>query len=257
MLEFARRTIEAAGAIAMKYFRQPIPVENKAGAGSFDPVTRADREIESFIRGQIGANYPGHAIVGEEGGLSAGRERFKWFIDPIDGTKAFISGAPMWGLLLGLMEAEVCRFGLVHQPFLRETYLGSTQGAYLYQGEVRRALAARGTGRPADAILYCTHPSMFQAEDDRRAFQRVAEQCKLMRYGGDCYSYCLLTLGFIDVIIEAQLKPHDVVPLIPIIEAAGGRITEWAGGSAVNGGKIVASANARLHDQILTLLQFP
>lgn len=255
LLAFARRTLETAGRIAMQYFRVPITVENKSSAGRFDPVTRADREIETYIREQISAAYPGHAIVGEEAPPQAGRDNYKWFIDPIDGTKAFISGVPMWGMLLGLMEDDICRFGLLHQPFLNETFSGSALGAYLHRGKDRRALATRATGNLSEAILYCTHPSMFQSAADFNSFRRVADLCKLMRYGGDCYSYCLLAHGLIDLVIEADLKPHDIVPLIPIIEAAGGVVTDWRGTSAVHGGRIVAAANADLHAQALRLLK--
>ena len=254
LLAFARQTIEAAGSIALQYFRVPLAVENKAGDRRFDPVTRADREIEAYIRDRISAAYPGHAIVGEEAGLRTGRDRYKWFIDPIDGTKAYISGMPLWGILLGVMEDEVCRFGLMHQPYLQETYIGSVQGAYLCKGASTQTIITRKTTELPDAILYCTHPAMFRSVADSGLFQQVAERCKLMRYGGDCYSYCLLAHGFIDLVMEAELKPHDIVPLIPIIEAAGGKVTDWQGNSASNGGKIIASANALLHEQVLKLL---
>ena len=254
MLAFARQTIAAAGAIALQYFRVPLNVENKAGGGHFDPVTRADREIEAYIRDRITTAYPGHAIVGEEAGLRTGRDNYCWFIDPIDGTKAYISGMPLWGILLGLMEGDACRFGLVHQPYMQELYIGSALGAYLYQGASTHTMTTRDKVELPDAILYCTHPAMFQSDGDLRLFQQVAARCKLMRYGGDCYSYCLLALGYIDLVMEADLKPHDIVPLIPIIEAAGGKVTDWQGNSAINGGKIIASANSLLHEQVLKLL---
>lgn len=254
MLAFARQTIATAGAIALRYFRVPLNVENKAGGGRFDPVTRADREIEAYIRDRISTAYPEHAIVGEEAGLRTGRDNYRWFIDPIDGTKAYISGMPMWGILLGLMEGDACRFGLMHQPYMQELFVGSAQGAYLYKGADTHTMRTRDTVELRNAIIYCTHPAMFQSDGDLRLFQKVAERCKLMRYGGDCYSYCLLALGFIDLVMEADLKPHDIVPLIPIIEAAGGKVTDWQGNSAINGGKIIVSANALLHGQVLKLL---
>ena len=254
MLAFARQTIVAAGPIALQYFRVPLTVENKAGSNRFDPVTRADREIEAYIRDQINAVYPGHAVVGEEAGYRPGRDRYKWFIDPIDGTKAYISGMPLWGILLGLMEGDTCCFGLMHQPCLQETYVGSAQGACLYKGAITRKITTSKTVELADAILYCTHPAMFQSSEDLQLFQQVAGHCKLMRYGGDCYAYCMLAHGFIDLVMEAELKPHDIMPLIPIIEGAGGKVTDWQGNSAINGGKVIASANALLHDQVLKLL---
>ena len=254
MLAFARATVEAAGPIALKYFRMPITVENKAGSSVFDPVTRADREVEAFIRDRVSSAYPGHIIIGEETGTSGGEESFKWLIDPIDGTRAYISGVPMWGILLGLMDGDSCLFGLMHQPYLRETYSGSIHGAFISKGETTQPLATRGTSELADAILYCTHPDVFSTDEDFTRFRAIADQSRLMRYGGDCYSYCLLAQGCIDLVIEADLNAYDIVPLIPIIEAAGGRVTDWQGNSAVNGGKVIASANSVLHEKVLQLI---
>lgn len=254
MLAFAQATIEAAGPIALKYFRMPLAVENKAGKSAFDPVTRADREIEAFIRDRISNAYPGHGIIGEETGTSEGEDRIKWLIDPIDGTRAYISGVPMWGILLGLMDGDSCSFGLMHQPYLQETYSGSFNGAFISKGETLQPLATRVTGKLKDAILYCTHPDMFQTGKDFTRFKAIANRCRLMRYGGDCYSYCLLAQGCIDLVIEADLKPYDIMPLIPIIEAAGGVVTDWQGNSAVNGGKVIAAANSVLHEKVLQLM---
>lgn len=254
ILEFARTTIEAAGPIALKYFRMPLSVENKAATSGFDPVTRADREIEAFIRDRISNAYPGHTIVAEETGTSEGDDSIKWFIDPIDGTRAYISGVPMWGILLGFMEGDSCRFGLMHQPYLQETYTGSITGAFINKGEVTQPLATREIRDLADAILYCTHPDVFSANEDFTKFKAIAERCRLMRYGGDCYSYCLLAQGCIDLVIEADLQAYDIVPLIPIIEAAGGVVTDWEGNRPVNGGKVVASANSVLHEKVLQLM---
>ena len=254
MLDFARATIEAAGDIALKYFRVPVAVEDKAGTSRFDPVTRADREVEAFIRERINSTYPGHTIIGEEAGISLGTSGIKWLIDPIDGTRAYISGVPMWGILLGLMEGAECRLGLMHQPFLQETFSGSINGAFIHRGGTTQRMAARATGELADAILYCTHPDVFPAEEDFVKFKLIADQCRLMRYGGDCYSYCLLAQGCIDLVIEADLKPYDIVPLIPIIEAGGGVVTDWRGKPAVNGGHVVAAANSVLHEKVLRLL---
>ena len=254
MLEFARTAIEAAGPIALQYFRMPVTVENKAGTSGFDPVTRADREIEEFIRDRIRKTYPGHTIVGEETGISAGEDGINWYIDPIDGTRAYISGVPMWGILLGLMEGDSCRFGLMHQPYLRETYSGGVEGAFISQRETTQPLATRNTTGLAEAILYCTHPDMFTDEADFTRFQTIADQCRLMRYGGDCYSYCLLARGCIDLVIEADLKAFDIVPLIPIIESAGGVVTDWQGNTAVNGGKVIAAANPVLHEKVIQLM---
>ncbi len=250
-LEFATDIVEQAGQIALGYFRRPLTVENKLDDGGFDPVTVADREIEQFLVSRIRARFPDHGIVGEEHGVHEGRSPYSWIIDPIDGTRAFISGVPAWGILLGLRENERCIAGLVHQPYLEETFCGSArQGLLLRRGE-RRVLASRREARLADAILYCTHPGMFGNEADLAAFQRVAQQCRLMRYGGDCYSYCLLALGQVDLVIEGGLQAYDIQPLIPIIEAAGGVVTGPAGEDASNGGFVIAAANRTLHHEAL------
>lgn len=254
MQEFARATVEAAGPVALKYFRMPVTVENKAGMTGFDPVTRADREIEAFIRDRIGNRYPGHTIVGEETGTSEGLDSVTWYIDPIDGTRAYISGVPMWGILLGLMDGGSFCFGLMHQPYLRETYSGGVNGAFMSRDDTIQPLITRGTADLADAILYCTHPAMFTSAADFSSFKTIADRCRLMRYGGDCYSYCLLAQGCIDLVIEADLQAYDIVPLIPIIESAGGVVTDWQGRTAVNGGKVIASANPVLHEQVLQLM---
>lgn len=254
MLAFARATIEAAGSIALKYFRMPLVIENKAGGDAFDPVTQADREIEAFIRDRISEAYPGHGIVGEEAGSVQGQDGINWLIDPIDGTRAFISGVPMWGILLGLMDGDNCRFGLMHQPYLQETYYGSPGGAFVEKGELLQPLATRDTAKLEDAILYCTHPDVYRTGEDFSRFKTIADRCRLMRYGGDCYSYCLVALGCIDLVIEADLEAYDIVPLIPVIEAAGGVISDWQGNPAVNGGRVIAAANSVLHAKVLQLM---
>lgn len=255
ILQFSRNTIEQAGSIAMKYFRAPVAVDNKSDDFSFDPVTEADREIESFVRDKITKSYPGHTIVGEEHGISMGSDDIKWFIDPIDGTRAFISGVPIWGILLGLMTGEDCQVGIMHQPYLRETYTGSVLGSFASKGDTTQQVFTSKTTDLNKAILYCTHPDIFPSDEDFTAFKKVAGVCRMMRYGGDCYSYCLLANGFIDLVIEADLKAHDIIPLIPIVESAGGIVTDWSGGSAVYGGSIIAAANESLHEKVLAVIE--
>ena len=253
-LAFASEVVLQAGGIAIGYFRRPIPIESKDNGTGFDPVTAADREIEAFIRKEISAKYPDHAILGEEQDDRPGSSGYRWVIDPIDGTRAFISGSPLWGLLLGLMQEDNCVLGLMHQPYLQETFSGSSAGAFLQRGAERRPLATRATRNLDTATLYCTHPSMFVAEQDYKRFMNVADQCRLMRYGGDCYAYCLLAGGYIDLVIEHVGGPYDIVPLIPIITAAGGVVTDWQGGAAIAGEKILAAANPIVHEQALSIL---
>ena len=253
-LGFAREIILRAGAIAVKYFRRPIPIDSKNSGSGFDPVTAADREIEAFIRGEIASRYPDHSILGEEQADRTGSSGYRWVIDPIDGTRSFISGSPLWGILLGLMQGDRCLLGLMHQPYLQEIFYGSSAGAYLERGPAQHPITTRATRALRESTLYCTHPSMFTDQQDYLRFMQVADRCRMMRYGGDCYAYCLLASGCIDLVIEHVGGPYDIVPLIPIIVAAGGLVTDWQGGSAVSGGKILAAANATVHEQALSIL---
>ncbi len=253
-LAFARTVVEDAGEIALRYFRQPIEVENKLAGEQFDPVTRADREVEARIRHQLGGAYPDDSIIGEEEGTSTGSSEVAWVIDPIDGTRAFISGVPAWGTLVGLMDGTRCVGGLMHQPYIGETFIGSAAGAMLHHRGEHVALKTRAGAQLSDAILYCTHPVHFGSQADLDSFYRVAEACRLYRFGGDCYSYCLLAQGQIDLVIEGGLQPYDIIPLIPLIEAAGGVVTDWDGKPALNGGNIIAAANPALHIEALELL---
>lgn len=254
VLEFAASIAEDAAQIALRYFRIPLEVQNKLGDGRFDPVTRADREVETFLRERIAARYPGHGIVGEEHGTDVGDGRFEWIIDPIDGTRAFISGATAWGTLIGISEDRLPIAGVAHIPFTGETYFGSVAGSFLRHRGETRAIQSR-SATLGDAVLYCTHPEVFTDPADLANFQRVAREVKLLRYGGDCYSYCLLALGQVDLVIEGSLNPYDIIPLIPIIEAAGGVVTDIAGNSPLAGGVVVAAGSPELHRTALKMMR--
>lgn len=257
LLAAAVEIAEAAGPIALRAFRQPLEVVNKATGADFDPVTEADRAIERCLRSELERRFPDDGILGEEEeAKEASGSRRRWVLDPIDGTRAFLSGSPAWGILLGLMENGDCRLGVMHQPYLRETFAGTPAGGWLQRPDADQvALASRSTARLDEAILYCTHPTMFLSEEHHRAFGSVAAACRLVRYGGDCYSYCLLALGCIDLVIEDDLKPFDIIPLIPLIEGAGGVVTDREGGPAIRGGFVVAAANRELHRQALALIE--
>lgn len=253
-IEAAVSVAEAAGPIALRYFRNAVEVEDKSGGVSFDPVTRADKEIEAKIRTDLERLFPEHGILGEEETERESDSPYRWVIDPIDGTRAFISGVPEWGILLGLSFDGACLAGVMHQPYLGETFFGGAGGAWIRRAGEERAMQTRRTNELASSILYCTHPSMFERDEDRRSFERVAAKSRMMRFGGDCYSYCLLAHGLIDLVIEGGLQPYDIIPLIPIIEGAGGIVTDWQGGEASGGGLIIAAANATLHSQALETL---
>jgi len=254
LVDFAIKIIQESGDIASKYFRTNLDISNKQNDGKYDPVTLADKEIEDYLRRKIMESYPGHTVIGEEAGETSGPDAFKWLIDPIDGTRGFIAGSPMWGTLLGLMEGEECVIGLMHQPFVKETYVGSPEGAFILNDEGKTQIHTSNKEQLSDAILCCTHLSMFHTGKALDSFVRIAEICRFSRFGTDCYGYVLLAHGSIDLVVESSLKAYDVMPLIPIVEAAGGVITDWQGNSVANGGNVIATANPALHEQALKIL---
>jgi myo-inositol-1(or 4)-monophosphatase len=251
--DFAIELGRTAGGIARAYFRKAYDVENK-GRDGFDPVTSADRAIERALRATILERYPDHGIIGEEQGDTHSTSRFRWYVDPIDGTRSFMMGSPLWGTLVGLTRDDVPHFGLLCQPVLDEVFMGSPAGAWLIGSESRRRLQTRRCVRLEDATLASTHPSMFKGAHGE-AFAALREACLLDRYGGDCYNYAMLAAGFVDLVVEAGLKSYDIVPLVPIIENAGGVVTDWQGRPPLEGGAVVAAATRELHGAALALLQ--
>lgn len=251
---FLAATVRAAGELTLTHFRTPLVVHNKAGGERFDPVTEADRGAEALIRERIARAYPGHGIFGEEHGYAAGDDGLTWVIDPIDGTGAFISGALHWGVLVGLFDGVATRLGAMYQPYTRELFMGSDSGAWLEHGERRRTLRTRACKSLDDAVLCCTSPTMFSAPGQLEAFHSLASRSRLLRYGGDCYSYCMLAMGQVDLVVEADLNAYDIQALIPLVEAAGGGIVTWHGDSAVLGGAVVAYGDPALKEPVLACL---
>ena len=217
-------------------------------------MTSADRAIERVLRARIVERYPAHGIVAEEEGERAAQSPYTWFIDPIDGTRAFMTGSPLWGTLVGLTHHAVPLFGLLSQPVLEEIFFGAPSGSWLIKPDRRERLRSRTCTALANAVLTCTHPSMF-AGPSAAGFSELAQRCLLTRYGGDCYNYAMLAAGFVDLVVEAKLKPYDIVPLIPILEAAGCLVTDWQGRAPVSGGFVVAAATPVLHAQALDILR--
>lgn len=254
-LDFAYRTALAAGVAILPHFREVIEVENKDSGAGYDPVTIADKAAEHVIRAAIRKAYPDHGIRGEEHGWERGRSRYTWVIDPIDGTRSFILGQMHWATLIALHDGEGVVAGLAHQPYVGETFLGAVGGGAEWRraGE-QRTLRTRRCASIEVAALACTDPKMFGTPSDLAAFKRVADRARLTRYGGDCYGYCLLAMGLIDVVIESSLQAYDVQALIPIIAGAGGVVTTWTGSSADEGGSIVACGDPGLHAQVLRVL---
>ena len=253
---FVDELATVSGDAIRPFFRTALGIEDKSRGGAFDPVTAADRTAEQAMRTLIRQKFPAHGIIGEEFGPERSDAEFIWVLDPIDGTKSFISGMPAWGTLIALTRAGKPVFGMVHQPFIGERFSGDGLAA-AYRGPAgSRTLRVRSCPTLADAILYTTSPRLMKAAD-RAAFSKVEEAVRLSRYGGDCYSYCMLAAGYVDLIIETELKPHDVAALVPIILGAGGKITTWNGEAPETGGRIVAAGDRRTHAAALDLLNSP
>ena len=241
---FVDQLATASGETILPFFRTSLGADDKNAGGSFDPVTAADRAAEQAMRTLIRRHFPEHGIIGEEFGNDRGDAEYVWVLDPIDGTKSFIAGMPVWGTLIALMRLGEPVFGMMHQPFIRERFTGDGQAAH-YRGPAgNRDLHVRACASLSDAILFTTSPLLMK-EADRAIFQRVENAVKLSRYGGDCYAYCMLAAGHVDLVIETELKAHDIAPLIPIIRGAGGIVTSWEGGPAEAGGRVNAARESR------------
>jgi len=254
-LEFAVRTAEAAGEAVLPYFRVALDVADKGGATGYDPVTVADHAAETVIRGAIARAYPDHGIRGEEHGWQKGASNYTWVIDPIDGTRSFILGQMHWATLIALHDGDGVVAGVAHQPYVGESFVATAGGVTEWRrGSERRALRTRRCPTVGGAVVACTDPKMFATAVERAAFDRVADRARLTRWGGDCYAYCLLAMGLIDIVIESSLHAYDVQALMPIVAAAGGTITTWAGGRCDEGGSVVACGDNALHSQVLELL---
>jgi histidinol-phosphatase len=249
---FVDQLASVSGDTILPFFRTALAVENKNTRG-FDPVTAADRAAENAMRALIRKNFPGHGIVGEEYGSERTDAEYVWVLDPIDGTKSFIAGMPAWGTLIGLTRFGEPVFGMMHQPFIGERFSGDGGAAHYRGRNGHRELRVRECAALADALLFTTSPLLMNKKD-RAAFARVEDKVKLSRYGGDCYAYCMLAAGQIDLVIETEINPHDIIPLIPIITGAGGAVTTWEGGPAQAGGRIVAAGDKRVHKAALDLL---
>lgn len=247
--EFMRRLAKAAAAETLPRFRTAGTVSNKE-AGGFDPVTEADREAERALRTLILSEYPDHGILGEEHGSENASASHVWVIDPIDGTRAFISGLPVWGTLVGLTIDGDAKAGLMSQPFTGELFYADGDGSYYEGPGGPRKLMTRSTDDLSDATLFTTTPALFKGEM-RQRYDRLERAVRLARYGTDCYAFAMVAGGHVDIAVDAGLQSYDIVALIPIIEQAGGVVTTWTGGPAENGGDILASANPVLHEKAL------
>jgi myo-inositol-1(or 4)-monophosphatase len=251
---FIERLANASGETILPFFRTSLSVENKNTGHDLDPVTEADRAAEAVMRRMIKESFPKHGIVGEEFGSERADAEYVWVLDPIDGTKSFIAGMPIWGTLIALMHNGEPAYGMMSQPFIGERFSGDT-GAATYKGPGgARKLSTRRCASLSEATLFTTSPRLMK-DADRAQFERVEKDVRLSRYGGDCYAYCMLAAGHVDLIIETELKTYDIAALIPIVHGAGGIVTTWDGKPSQDGGRIVAAGDRRVHDAALKLLQ--
>ncbi len=255
LIAFAHELADAAGAAILPHFRRRLVVDNKAGDGGYDPVTAADRAAELVVRDLVRARFPSHGFEGEEFGDEALEQPWRWVVDPIDGTRAFVLGLPIWGTLIGLTREGVPVLGVMDQPFTRERFWADEQASWMRDPNGQRSrLETRKAADLGSAQMTTTHPDLFAPGEERLGFERIKSTVQACRYGGDCYTYCLLAAGHIDLIVEAGLKPYDVTALVPIIERAGGVITTWDGGPASRGGRILAAGDKRLHAEAMRVL---
>lgn len=245
----------AAAAAALPHFRShALAVDDKGGAAGFDPVTAADRAAEAAMRAVLAERRPQDAVLGEEEAPRAGDSGLTWVIDPIDGTRAFVSGLPVWGTLIALDAGAGPVLGVIAQPYIGERFLGGLGRAELLRdGAAPRPLGVRPCAGLGGAILYSTFPEIG-SKAERAAFASVSARARLTRFGCDCYAYALLAMGQIDLVIEAGLQPYDIQGPQAVIEAAGGVVTGWDGGPAHRGGRVVAAGDARVHAEALEIL---
>ncbi len=250
-------TLHAAAASAepqtLKHFRSEMAVENKLAA-AFDPVTEADRGAESAIRTIIANDFPEHAIIGEEHEAINEGSDFSWIIDPIDGTRAFISGVPLWGTLIGFAHRGRVLAGIMSQPFIGETYTGGPGGSFYRRADDQIRLATSGCTALGAARMFTTTPELFDTTERQAAWSALTDAALMTRYGCDCYAYCLLAAGHVDLVVEPKLNIYDIAALIPIIEQAGGVLATWDGRPADAGGDVVAAATPELLDEALRII---
>lgn len=247
---FAGELADAARIVTLRHFRRPLDIEHKTDAS---PVTIADREAEQLLRQRILRQFPDHGLYGEEYGQQGLEQRYRWVIDPIDGTKSFICGVPTFGTLIALLDGDEPIVGIIDMPALDERWVGAAAQPSRFKGEICRTRACADL---ADAVLFATAPEMFRGEDMRR-FERLVRRVRLRRFGGDCHAYGLLAAGFIDLVVEADLKPYDFMALIPVIRGAGGMISDWWGQplGLESDGRVLAAATPELHARALAVLK--
>jgi histidinol phosphatase-like enzyme (inositol monophosphatase family) len=247
---FAVELARLAADVTLPFFRGEYAEENKAGPGNFDPVTEADKAAEAAIRKAIAARYPDHGVIGEEYGEDRPDADQVWVLDPIDGTRAFIAGLPLWTTLIALRTEDRPTVGVIAQPYLDEIFLGGPSGARLLRGGAETALKVRSCEKLTDAVLATTDADLFTAPE-LGAWTQVRAAARLARFGCDAYAYAMVAAGRIDLVAESGLKVWDWSALVPVVEAAGGQVTDWRGGPPSGNGQIIAVGDARVREQAL------
>jgi myo-inositol-1(or 4)-monophosphatase len=252
-LAFVHQLADASGAAIRPFFRKKIAVTDK-GQTLFDPVTEADKGAERAIRALLQSKRPEDGILGEEYGEVRGVSGRTWVIDPVDGTRAFITGQTLWATLIGLYENGKSVLGVIDQPVVGERFIGCGGESFLFSAGMREKLAVRACASLSEAVLIATDPWRNFTEVEKPVFWQVADRCRLSRFGCDCYAYALLAMGFVDLVVEAGLKPWDLQALIPVVEGAGGIVTDWRGNPNPREGRVIAAGDKRVHAEALQLL---
>ncbi len=256
LIRVAHALADAARPETLRLFRVPgLVSDDKLGEDAgFDPVTEADRAAERVMREILAQERPDDGIIGEEFATKTGTSGLTWVLDPIDGTRGYVAGTPTWGVLVSVADVTGPLFGIIDQPYIGERFSGGFGKASVVGPQGTQPLGVRRNRPFPDATLMSTFPEVGTPRE-RRAFERVAEKVKLTRFGMDCYAYALLAAGQIDLVIEAGLHPYDIHAPIAVIKAAGGIVSNWNGGAAHHGGRVIAAANADVHKVALAILQ--
>ena len=249
----AHELADVARVATLAHFRSRDLTADTKETQRFDPVTVADRLSEERMRAVLARRRPMDGILGEEYGTSAGTSGLTWVLDPIDGTRGYMSGTPTWGVLISVRDAVGPLFGIIDQPYIGERFEGGLGRSQMKGPMGEAALGVRSPRPLAEAVLFSTFPEVG-TPDEGAAFRRVAPQARLVRYGTDCYAYALIAAGQIDLVIEAGLKAYDVQAPIAVIEAAGGIVTDWQGRPVYDGGQVLAAASRELHAEAMALL---
>ena len=252
---FALHLADVSARAILPWFRRPLVVDDKGGAKGFDPVTEGDRAGERAIRAAIEEHYPDHGIIGEEYGEKPGTSPFTWVLDPVDGTRSFMIGMPSWATLIALYHEGRPVIGVMNQPYAGDCFMGTPEGAWLHRHGTKTALRTRQGVGLAQACIGTTAPELYRDPADAQGFERLRRSCRLMRYGGDAYFFCLMAAGHLDIAMDAGLQAFDIGALIPIITGAGGVVGSWTGDDPAKGGNIISAGSEALLQEAIAIMQ--